>query len=210
MSLLFNVTPIGNVIKKAIVDAPNVRNRRGNRMPYRMRMLGTAVKKLIASRNRLDAFTASDVKHFANDSYYHGQYPALFAWMRALTNCSRVYSVWLDLYNCNIAINKTDLTQKWKCHVWQLTFSLCPGYSHFASSPKTRSTSFEMPVGSTMEWRAPEGAYLTQLRKGKKGLNLFNRHLSILQKKKSPKHLQRWMETVTNWTPKLGKAVVKV
>lgn len=46
-------------------------------MPNRIRMLGTAVIKLIASRNRLDAFTASDVKHFANDSYQSGQFHTL-------------------------------------------------------------------------------------------------------------------------------------
>lgn len=38
-------------------------------MPYRIMILGTAVKKLITSINRHDAFTTSDVKHFANESY---------------------------------------------------------------------------------------------------------------------------------------------
>lgn len=38
-------------------------------MPYRIMILGTAVRKLITSINRHDAFTTSDVKHFANESY---------------------------------------------------------------------------------------------------------------------------------------------
>lgn len=55
-----------------------------------------------------------------------------------------------------------------------------------------------MPAESTTEWRVPEVAYLTQLKMERKGSHLLNRHLSNLEEKKSPKHLQRWMETVTN------------
>jgi hypothetical protein len=68
-SLLFNATLIGNVTKKATVDAPSATNRSGNKMPKRTMRLGTAVMIFKTVINRQVALTASDVKHFAKDNY---------------------------------------------------------------------------------------------------------------------------------------------
>jgi hypothetical protein len=77
-SLLFKVTAIGNVAKKAKVEAPRVTNLRGNRRPYRIMILGTVAIKLKTSMNRQVAFTESEVKHFANESYMDIRYLSLF------------------------------------------------------------------------------------------------------------------------------------